>query len=137
MTFKGASYETMLEIERLIIIQKAMLKAYEMELKYRRLQREKEEVEVVLVKINLQENFIKELEDLSNELYEKMNLLLEDLNETEGQVFLMKFVLGKSNEEIMEELAISSRTLYRNFESIQRELEGTNFGNDIKISLSK
>lgn len=137
MTFKGASYETMLEIERLIIIQKAMLKAYEMELKYRRLQREKEEVEVVLVKINLQENFIKELEDLSNDLYEKMNLLLEDLNETEGQVFLMKFVLGKSNEEIMEELAISSRTLYRNFESIQRELEGTNFGNDIKISLSK
>lgn len=137
MTFKGVTYQSLIEIERLIIVQEAVLKAYELELKFRRLQREKEEVQTVLVKINLQENFITELKQLREDLIEKIDILLENLNETEGKVFLRKFVLGKDNQEIMEELAISQPTLYRHYDSIQKELEETKCGNDLKESLTE
>lgn len=136
MTFKGATYETLIDIERLLITQEAYLRAYELELKFRRLQREKEEIEAVAIKINLQQNFIKELKQLRDDLIEQMDIMLENLNEMEGKIFLRKFVLGKDNQDIMDELAISTATLYRYYDSIQKELKETKVGNNLLTSLS-
>lgn len=131
MTFKGARYESILEIERLLIVARATKKAYEFELKCKRMQCERISASEVEVKLNIQNKFIEELEELEENLLEDMDKIADNLNDIEAKVFHAKFIVGKTNQEIMDELAISETTLKRYYNKIS-EAMNTDYGEEFK-----
>lgn len=134
MTYKGATYESIIDIKRLIIVEEAKLDTLKIKQKYLRLRNDPEK-NSVRIEINLQENFIKELQQLLDNLLEKIEFLSSSMDNVEVEVFISKFINGDTNQEIIEKLAISQTTLYRYLEKIDEKLSETEFGKELQISL--
>ena len=134
MTYKGATYESIIDIKRLIIVEEAKLDTLKIKQKYLRLRNDPEK-NSVRIEINLQENFIKELQTLLNNLLEKIEFLSSSMDNVEVSIFIAKFINGDTNQEIIENLAISQTTLYRYLEKIDEKLSETEFGKELQISL--
>lgn len=134
MTYKGATYESIIDIKRLIMVEEAKLDTLKIKQKYLRLRNDPER-NSIRVEINLQENFIKELEELLENLLERIQFLTSSMENVETEVFISKFINGDTNQEIIEKLAISQTTLYRYLSSIDQKLSETSFGKEIKLAL--
>lgn len=135
MTFKGATYSSILDLETLIIVWEANLKACQIELKYLSVVRDKNGIAEIGVKINCYEKGLEELNKLEKNLIEKMEAIAEGMNDLESRVFIGKFIDGKDNTSLMNELGVSLPTLYRYYDSIEKQLEETQYGKDIRESL--
>ena len=134
MTYKGATYESIIDIKRLIIVEEAKLDTLKIKQKYLRLKNDPEK-NSVRIEINLQENFIKELQQLLDNLLNKIEFLSSSMDNVEVAVFIAKFVNGDTNQEIIDNLTISQTTLYRYLEKIEEKLNETSFGKELKIAL--
>lgn len=134
MTYKGATYESIIDIKRLIIVEEAKLDTLKIKQKYLRLRNDPEK-NSVRIEINLQENFIKELQTLLNNLLEKIEFLSSSMDNVEVSIFIAKFINGDTNQEIIEKLAVSQTTLYRYLEKIDEKLSKTQFGKELQLSL--
>lgn len=135
MTFKGVEYQTILDIERCLFVAEAEEKALQFQLKTARLQREKELIEETVIRLEIQQNFINELNKLIEELLEKIDKINETTNDVESKIFIGKFVENKSNQQLMEELYISSAVFFRYIDSIDRKLKCED-GEELKTALS-
>lgn len=129
MTYKGCTYETILELHTLIMANETLLQALEKDLQRKRMMRDVD-VASTETRVNLQRNFIKELHRLEEDLVEKVDKIAYSLTDLEAQIFLRKFVIGKSVQEIMNELMISQSSYYRSWALINEKLKDNN---DFKI----
>ena len=134
MTYNGATYESIIDIKRLIMVEQAKLDTLKIKQKYLRLKNDPER-NSVRIEINLQENFIKELEELLDNLLERIEFLTSSMENVETEVFISKFINGDTNQEIMDKLSISQTTLYRYLTNIDQKLSETSFGKEIKLAL--
>lgn len=130
MTFKGVKFETILEIWQLVATSECLLKCYEAQLENKRKARDPD-VNAWDVKVNLQRNFVQEIKSLQEELINNIEVLSASLSDVETQIFLKKFITGEDNEKIMDDLSISSSTLYRHYDNINVQLEGTTHGKEL------
>jgi hypothetical protein len=137
MTFKGQSYSSILDLEVLIIIWEANLKALKIEFKYYQVTRDIVALQETQVKINAYEQGIKELQELEESLIEKIDALNTENNDLQSQIFILKFIKGYSNDRIMEELHISKTSMFVYFDKIDKQLENTSYGKRIKEQLSE
>ena len=122
MTFKGCTYETILELHTLIIVNETLLHALEKDLQRRRMSRDVD-VASCETRVNLQRNFIKELQRLEADLVEKVDKISFSLNDLEAQVFMKKFVVGLDAVSIQDEMKISSTSYYRLLSLIDEKLK--------------
>ena len=134
MTYKGATYESIIDIKRLIMVEEAKLDTLKIKQKYLRLRNDPER-NSVRIEINIQENFIKELNELLQGLIDKIEFLSSSMDNVEVQIFLAKFVNGDTNQEIIDKLTISQTTLYRYLDKIDEKLSETTFGKDLQKAL--
>lgn len=130
MTFKGGKYEALLDIWQMLTTNKYLLEIYKKELQYKRLKKDLD-VSACEVKVKLQENFVNEIANLQEEVVNKVELLSSRLSDIETQIFLKKFIIGQDNKIIMEELGISQATLYRHYDNIKEQLDGTVHGKEL------
>lgn len=135
MKFKGVTYASILDLETLIIVREAYLQALKIEFKLFSVAREIKNMQETQIKINAYERCIKELKEHEECLIEKINALNEEMNDMQGKIFILKFIKGKSNDEIMEELHICKTSLFAYYDKIDALLENTAYGKDIKDSL--
>jgi septal ring factor EnvC (AmiA/AmiB activator) len=135
MKFKGVTYSSILDLETLLIVWEANLQALKIEFKYYSVAREIKNMQETQIKINAYEKGIKELREHEESLIEKINALNEEMNDIQGKVFILKFIKGKSNDEIMEELHMCKTSLFTYYEKIDALLENTIYGKDIKDTL--
>lgn len=131
MTFRGATYETIIDIERLIIVSECRLDIYNLELKKAVKQCNKVELEEVKIKINIEEKFLEEIKERRDFLLEEIEKLNHDLNDTEFKIFISKFIKGKSSGEIESELHLSHSRYHEICQNISRVMENTPYGSDI------
>lgn len=134
MTYKGATYESIIDIKRLIMVEEAKLDALKVKQKYFRLRNDPEK-NSIRIELNLQENFLKELNSLLDNLLERIQFLTSSMENVETEVFISKFINGDTNQEIMDRLTISQTTLYRYLNNIEQKLSETSFGKEIKLTL--
>jgi hypothetical protein len=130
MTFKGGKYEALLDIWQMLTANKYLLEVYKKELQYKRLKKDLD-ISSCEVKVQLQENFVREISNLQEEVVNKVELLANNLSDIETQIFLKKFIIGQDNKIIMNELGISQATLYRYFDNIKEQLDGTSHGTEL------
>ena len=119
----------------MLIVWEANLQALKIEFKYYSVAREIKNMQETQIKINAYEKGIKELKEHEESLIEKINALNEEMNDIQGKVFILKFIKGKSNDEIMEELHMCKTSLFTYYEKIDTLLENTIYGKDIKDTL--
>lgn len=136
MTFRGFEYQTVLDIQRTLMVAEAERKVYELDLKTKRLQRNMPMVQELEVSLNIQDKFIESLKALIDDLTEKMNVINNEFNDLEGKIFLEKFLHGTSNTDLMIKYSISKSTLFRIFDNIDKHLYNDN-GKDLKRALTK
>lgn len=136
MNFKGRIYESILDLEVMLMVNEANLKAERLSLKYALMVRDKDKQQSAEIKINLLTKLIEKLESIVKDLIEKIEEIVDELDNLEGKVFIQKFIHGKSNQKIIDELHISRTVFYRMTDSIDKQLLNTEYGRYIKKSLS-
>lgn len=136
MTFRGLEYETILDMQRCLLVAEADEKVYELQLKTYRLQRDKLAVEETEIRLNIQRKFIKELGEIIEDILDKMDLINDNLQDTDAKIFQHKFIFGKTDTEICDELHISPSYLYNATKRIEAQLMSDE-GKDILKMLNK
>ena len=137
MTFKGATYSSILDLETLVFVWEANLRALRIEFKHYQTIRDMYKLQETQIKINVYEKGLNELQKLEEELLSKIDALNSESNDTQNKVFALKFIKGYTNDRIMEELHISKATLFIYFDRIDKQLENTSYGKQIKEELSE
>lgn len=122
MTFKGCTYETILELHTLIMANETMLTALEKDLQRRRMSRDVD-IATAETRVNLQKNFLKELHRLEEDLVEKIDKIAYSLSDLEAQLFLKKFVVGLDKVSIQNDMRISQSNYYRIVAEIEEKLK--------------
>lgn len=135
MTFKGAKFETLLDIEQLCLAENTKLKILKAKLQNERLQREY--TYDTEVQVNIQSKFVKEIQGYRDTLIHQMNVFANELNDKETQVFYERFILGTSTVEIQDKLAISEPSLFRYLKTIENEMNTKPSGKSIETMLKK
>lgn len=128
MTFKGKYYESIIDIERLLLIEEKRLDAYTIEMKFAQVIRNREKIKELAIQINLQEKFVAELKSVEEEIIDTIEKLAVELDEKDDLVLIRKFVYGFTNTKIMEELNISKSTLKRSLDRINALLQDSYYG---------
>lgn len=136
MTFKGVEYQTILDIERTLFVAEADEKVLNFQLQNARLQCNKKDIEETMVKLNVQQNFIKQLKELIADLVEKIDRINETTNDIESKIFIDLFVKNKTHNEIMSELYICRAVYYRYINSLSKKLENKE-GEELKTALTE
>lgn len=136
MTFRGIEYETILDMQRCLLVAKADKLVYELQLKTYRLQRDKLAVEEAEVRLNIQNKFIEELENIIEDTLDKMDLINDNLCDVDAKVFQQKFIFGKTDAEICSELHISQTYCSNALNRIKVQLDYKE-GQDILKILTK
>lgn len=136
MTFRGFEYQTVLDIQRTILVAEADLKVIELELKVRHMQRDKISIEELEIKRNIQKNFIIELNNLIENILNDIDLINENLSDLEGKIFMDKFIYGLTNKELANKYPISERQLHRYLSNIDVALNN-DVGKGIKRALTE
>ena len=137
MTFSGVSYESMLDIERLIFIEKARLKAYQIKLKYMRETKDKQGIQETQFLMGLCNNYINELDKLEEDMLEKIDMFNRQLNDIEADIFIRKFIKNQENQKIEKELYLSPAAVSKYCKSIKEKMMTTEYAKDILNTLKK
>lgn len=137
MKFKGQYYASILDLETLLIVWEANLRALKIEFKYHQVTRDIQKLQETQIKINAYEKGLKELNGLEESLIEKIDVLSTEMNDTQSKVFIMKFIKGYSNDRIQEELHISQALIFKCCDKIDALLEDSTYGKEIKQSLQE
>ena len=136
MTYKGCSYETILELHTLIMTNETLLCALEKDLQRKRMIRDVD-LSNTETRVNLQRNFVKELKRLEEDLVEKVDKIAFSLTDLEAQIFLRNFVIGMSPQDIINELCISSSVYYRNLSLINEKIKDNEDFKNLTEALKK
>lgn len=136
MTFRGLEYQTVLDMQRCLLVAKADLKVLELQLKTYRLQRDKIGIDETEIKLNIQKNFIYKLDKTINDILDDIDLINESMGDIEAKVFQLKFIFGKPNYVITKELHIGDTTLYKILKNIDKHLNN-DIGKSIKRALTE
>lgn len=136
MTFRGFEYQTVLDMQRCLLVAKADLKVLELQLKTYRLQRDKIGIDETEIKLNIQKNFIYKLDETINNILDDIDLINESMGDIEAKVFQLKFIFGKPNYVITKELHIGDTTLYKILKNIDKHLNN-DIGKSIKRALTE
>lgn len=137
MTFKGKRYETIIDIERLIMVEKARRKAYDSQLKYAQLKRNMKQVQELEIEINLQDKFIEELEGISEELLEDLRKISLQLGDREALIFLERFILGTRRKDLLEKYHLTLDKYRYAIIKITEELKDSHYAKDVIEFLRK
>lgn len=137
MTFSGASYESMLDIERLIYIERSRLRAYEIKLKYMREIKDKDGIKETQFLMNLCSNYVEELNKLEESLLEKVDIFNMQLGDTESNIFIRKFIKAQDNQKIQNELFLSPAAVSKYCKAIKDKMMNTEYGKQILEVLKK
>ncbi len=137
MTFSGACYETILDIERLICIEEYRLKAYRIKLKYMQTTRNKDGIAETQSLLNLTNDYVNELQKLEEDMLDKIDIFNRSLNDVEMEIFTRKFVKNQDNDEIIRELYLADTSFYRYCKSIKAKMEESEYGKAILETLKK
>lgn len=135
MKFKGQTYASILDLETLLLVWEANLRALKVEFKIYQATREIQKLQETQVKINAYEKGMAELNSLEESLIEKIEALNTETNDTQSRIFVFKFIRGLSNDEIQEKLHICKTALFNYYDKIDALLENTTYGKEIKESL--
>ena len=137
MTFSGACYESILDIERLICIEEYRLRAYQTKMKYMQQIRDKDGIKETQVMLNLTTNYYNELSKLEKAMINKIELFNRNLNDIEADIFLRKFVKNQENGKIQKELFLSPTAFFSHCKNIKDKMLKTEYGKDILNVLKK
>lgn len=137
MTFSGACYETIIDIERLICIEEYRLKAYKIKLKYMQTIRDKDGIAETQSLLSLTNDYVNELQKLEEDMLNKIDVFNRNLNDIEMEIFTRKFVKNQDNEKIIQELYLADTSFYNYCKSIKSKMENTEYGKSILETLKK
>lgn len=131
MTFNGQAYETIIELERLIVIQEYAVKAYSQKLKMHQLAREIDQVQKTQVLLNIYTECLTELKNFEEEMLNKIDLFGKELKDIEFEIFVRLFVHNQTNDRIKGELFITDSTFDRYNKAIKEKLKASATGRQI------
>ena len=137
MTFKGKRYETIIDIEKLLLAEKSRRKAYDVQLKYAQLKRNMNQVQQLQIEINLQDKFIEELEKIEGELIEGVRLIALELDDRDDIIFLERFIYGTTRKKLMEKYNFTIDMYRYSVEKITDDLKDSVYAQDIIAFLRK
>lgn len=132
MTYKGLTYECVLDLIRLKVVCKAQLKAYISEYEVVKKLGDSDLIQECSEKIKVQRNFIKILEQNEIELMDDIKSIAEEMSDIEWNVFVCAFVKGLSCIDTIKELNIQKTTYYKYMEKIINKIEDTNIERKLK-----
>ena len=137
MTFSGATYESMLDIERLIFVENARLKAYQIKLEYMRKTKDKQGIEETQFLMGLCNNYVNELNKLEEDMLYKIDIFNRQLNDIEANIFIRKFIKSQENQQIEKELFLSPAAVSKYCKAIKEKMLSTEYGQSIINTLKK
>ena len=137
MTFSGACYESILDIERLVCIEGYRVKAIQIKLKYMQQSRDKEGIAETQSLLNLTTDFYNMLVDIEQEMIAKIEQTNRLLNDVEGDIFIRKFVKNQENTQIQNELFLSPAAVSKYCKAIKDKMINTEYGKEILETLKK
>lgn len=137
MTFNGASYESILDLEKLVVIEQAKLKALKLKLSTLQKLRDKDGIEDTLVAIGIQKNYVNELEKVERILLYKVDLFNRSANDIESKVFISKFVKNKTDDGIKHVYKLTDEEYSKICNDIYEKLKSTEYGEHILKTLQK
>lgn len=132
MTFKGTTYECIMDFLRLKVVAQANLKAYNVEKEMASKIRDTIKNREVMQKIIVQEKFIEELNKIEKAFIKELKKIAENTSDIEFAVFVYTFVYGMQPLETQRELGISNATYYTHIYNIKERIEGTPFEKYLK-----
>lgn len=138
MTYREQTYQAIIDIETQLIVVEAQIKALKAEQKCLRLSNasvlKKQEIDV---KINVYQNYFEELKDIYNDLMAYIEVLVEMLKDKEYEIFLLKYMKGLSNKEIIDQMYIDDSVFYKYVKNIDEIIISTDRGKQFKNFLQK
>lgn len=137
MTFSGACYESILDIERLVCIESYRVKAFQIKLKYMQQSRDKEGIAETQSLLNLTTDFYNMLVEMEQEMIAKIEQTNRLLNDVEGDIFIRKFVKNQENTQIQNELFLSPAAVSKYCKAIKEKMINTEYGKEILETLKK
>lgn len=137
MTFKGKRYETIIDIEKLLLVEKSRRKAYDVQLKYAQLKRNMSQVQQLQIEINLQDKYIEELAKIEEELIEAVRLIALELDDRDDIIFLERFIYGTTRKKLMEKYNITIDMYRYSVNKITDDLKDSIYAQDIITFLRK
>ena len=132
MTFKGKTYETIIDIEKLLMVERFRIDCYASELKHAQIIRNKPRIDQIRIEMNVQLKYVEELEAISKELTENILKLAYQMNKTDDLIFIKKFIEGKDDTVIIEELHLTTEKYQEAINRIAVELENSEYGEKLK-----
>lgn len=123
MTFKGLKYEQLIDIKLLQLEAVAYLNMLQESLKNYSKQRDINLIEKYKILVDLQEKYVAYLNRASKALYNDFNKIGNSLSDIEQAVFYYKFIVGLTNQEIQDKLAICRTAFFNNCDSIEEKLK--------------
>lgn len=137
MTFKGEMYEQIIDMELLyresLAYRDSLKAAYNNYIKTKDFKTAQHYANI----LDMQVNFIKNLREIADNYMKEIDKLTLLIGDIEQQIFRSKFILGLSNQQIMDKLAISQATLYRYYDNIDEQLKGCTKYENLKNALKR
>ena len=138
MTYREQTYQAIIDIETQIIVLEAQIKALKAEQKCLRLTNasilKKQEIDV---KINVYNNYHEELKNIYEDLISYIETLVESLKDREYEIFLLKYMKGLSNKEIIDQIYIDDSVFYKYVKNIDSIISSTDRGRQFKNFIAK
>jgi len=131
MTFKGETYESILDLHLLKLTAEKVLEAYEADLMTRRLTRSAY-INECETKVNLQKKYIAKLNRLEENLLDDIDRLTSQLKDMQTKVFMEKFVIGRNWQDSCIELGISKTPYFQYVIEIENILKDSKIFKDLK-----
>lgn len=136
MNFKTAQYNSLVDVEILIVVQQAKMRMLKAKLKSDTITRDTLAIKEDLVKIGSNEECIKTLNELKQSMISCINNMLESTGNLEGQIFIDKICLGLPSSKILQKRNISDATLRKYYSKIKQRLETSPYGQKLDLILS-
>lgn len=128
MTFNGVTYQTIIEMERLIVVTEQMIKMYNAKLKVDELSRNLTSITETKALLNIQVNFLNELKTIEKEMLDEIDIINNSFNDIESKIFICKFVNNMTNKQIKYEFDLADTTYDRYCANINKKLNETETG---------
>ena len=133
MTYKDETYQGIVDIELRLMVVEAELKALKAQQKYLREKRASiVDLNTIDITINIADSYRVSLENILKETIERFEEVVKELNDIESQIFVLKYVKGKDNQEIMSEVALSESQFYFYLKRINNRINNSEYTSQIQ-----
>lgn len=136
MNFKTAQYNSLIDVEIIVLVQEAKLRMLKAKLKNDMINRDKFLIDEDLVKINSTNECLSIIKELKEDMITLINKLYDGTGNLEGQIFIDKICKGLPSNEILKKYNIAEITLRKYYCKIRRRLEATPYGKKLDAILT-